>query len=286
MSSLEPATLALLRRAAARVPPPRVRALHLPPARPEDPLAGAWCALELDDGTLGLGYVLYGDTLPALRERAAGMAGVAGADALALAEGFAAAPDDAQGVPRTLGFAAVHALSHWLFRCAGWAPPPAADSMGGIVPARGEAIGMIGLFESLLPRLAEAGAEVVVVELRTELHGARAGATVTGDPAALARCTQVLATGTLVLNGTLERMRAACPAARRFVLVGPSAGMLPDALFACGVTHLGGVWITDPAAYLRGMAGGGRRGEAARKFTLAAEDYPGAEALIERMAGG
>ena len=283
MSSLEQTTLAHLHRVAARATPPRVRALHLPPARPEDSLAGAWCALELEDGTLGLGYVLYGDTLPALREHAAG---VAGADALALAEGFASAPDADRGLPRTLGFAAVHALSHWLFRRAGWEPPAAADSMGGIVPSRGEAIGMIGLFDSLLPRLAEAGAEVVVVELREDLHGERAGATVTGDPAALARCTQVLATGTLVLNGTLERMRTACPAARRFVLVGPSAGMLPDALFAAGVTHLGGLWITDPAAYLRRMAAGERRGEAARKFTLAAADYPGVDALIERMVRG
>jgi hypothetical protein len=42
--------------------------------------------------------------------------------------------------------------------------------------------------------------------------------------------------------------------------------MLPDALFARGVTHLGGAWIHDPAEYLRGMPGGGARGPAARKF--------------------
>jgi hypothetical protein len=132
MTGLELETLAHLRRAAARAAPPRIRALHLPLSRPRDPLAGAWCALELDDGTL-------------------------------------------------------------------------------------------------------------------------------------------------------ERMRAACPSASRFALVGPSAGMLPDAPFARGVTRLGGVWIHDPVEYLRGMPGGGARGRAARKFALDAAEYPGADALIERM---
>jgi hypothetical protein len=284
---LEQDTLHHLRRAAARCRPPRIRALHLPPAPPDDPLAGAWCALELEDGTLGLSYVLYGHTLAALRRRAAeGPRGLAGGDPLALAADFALAPGVQGGVARALGFAAVHALSGWLFRRARWEPPPATGSLGGIVPQTGERIGMIGLFDSLVPRLVAAGAEVVVLELRRELHGWRDGALVTGNVALLARCTQVLATATVVLNGTFEQMRAACPAAQRFVLVGPSAGMLPDALFARGVTGLGGVWIDDPAAYLLAMAHGGRRGGAARKFTLGPAEYPGAEALIERLPRG
>jgi len=278
--SLELDTLALLQRAAARRVPPRVRALHLPPAPPAESLGGAWCALELDDGTLGLGYVRYGDTLDALH---AHVPSAAGADALALAEGFAAAPDVAGGARRALGFAAAHALSNWLFRAAGWAPPAADDSVGGLEPQAGEKIGMIGLFGSLVPRLVARGARLVVIELRAELHGERDGALVTGDAAELADCTQVLATGTLVLNGTFERMRAACPSARRFVLVGPSAGVLPDALFARGVSALGGTWIVEPAAFLEHLVCGQSRGAAARKFMLAVADYPGAPALIERL---
>ncbi|MBS0306357.1 MAG: hypothetical protein JSR43_13395 [Proteobacteria bacterium] len=277
---LERDTLALLQRAAARRTPPRVRALHLPPAPPEESPGGAWCALELDDGALGLGYVRGGNTLDALH---AHVASAAGADALVLAEGFAAAPDVAGGARRALGFAATHALSNWLLRAAGWAPPVADDSVGGLDPQPGEKIGMIGLFGSLVPRLVARGARLVVVELRAELHGERDGARVTGDAAELADCTQVLATGTLVLNGSFERMRAACPAARRFVLVGPSAGLLPDALFARGVSALGGTWIVEPAAFLERLVCGQPRGAAARKFMLAATAYPGAPALIERL---
>ena len=53
--------LDLLARAAARRPPPRVRALHLPPPEAAASKNGEFCALELDDGALGLSYVLLGD---------------------------------------------------------------------------------------------------------------------------------------------------------------------------------------------------------------------------------
>jgi len=279
--NFEQDTLALLALAAARRTPPRVRALHLPLAQPDDALSGAWCVLELDDGTLGLGYVRHGSALEALQ---AHVTAVTGADALALTAGFTAAPDADGGTTRTLGFAAVHALSNWLFRGAGWAPPPADDSVGGLRPEAGETIGMIGLFGPLVPRLLASGAQLVVLELRRELHGTRDdGVLVTGDAAALAECTQVLATGTVLLNGSFERMRAACVAAQRFVLIGPSAGIVPDALFARGVTELGGAWIVDPLSYLRSLAQGTKPGAAARKFRLVAADYPGASALIERL---
>ena len=282
--TLEQDTLALLARAAAHRRPPRVRALHLPPAPAPAPGSAApgssWCALELADASLGLAYLGSGGSPAALR-RSAG--GPAGADPLALAEGLRAPAAAADGATRALGFAAVHALSNWLWRAAGWAPPAAHDSMGGLVPRPGEKIGMIGLFGSLVPRLAAGGARLVVVELRPELHGLRDGALVTGERAELADCTQVLATATLVSNGSFEAMRAACRAARRFVLVGPSAGILPDALFARGVTALGGTWIEDPTAFLASLVQGTRRGASARKFALGAADYPGTPALIARL---
>ena len=115
---------------------PRVRALHLPPQPASDAPRGEFCALELDDGSLGLSYVLLGDTLERLRAPQA--AGLAGADALSLARRFAG-PDMAQ---RTLGFAAANALSRCLYRRAGWRAPDSADSLGGLQPRPGEALGM------------------------------------------------------------------------------------------------------------------------------------------------
>ena len=45
---------------------PRIRDLHLPPVRPIQDNRGEFCALELEDGSLGLSYVLLDDTLARL----------------------------------------------------------------------------------------------------------------------------------------------------------------------------------------------------------------------------
>ena len=272
-------TLALLAQALQRRKPPRVRALHLPPGRPEDACAGESCALALDDGSVGLSYALFGDTLAAWRRLAPTLGG---ADPFDLAQGLAS-PADASGLAaRGLGLAAVNALTAWLYRQAGFEPPPAADSCGGLEPAPGECVGMVGWFPPLVPRLRAAGAELRVLELREELHGPREGALVGGDAALLEPCTQVLATGTVLLNGSFEAVRAHCGRARRFVLVGPSAGLLPYALFARGVDGIGGSWVDDPAAFLDALQTGDRR-RGARKFFLERGLHPSAAELIDRL---
>ena len=119
--------------------------------------------------------------------------------------------------------------------------------------------------------------------MRADLIGQRDGITISADPSVLARCNKVLATGTLLLNGTLDRMLAAALAAQRFALVGPSAGSLPDPLFARGVTDLGGSWVEDGPAFIAALRAGEKRHGAARKFALRRADYPGLPALLNRM---
>jgi uncharacterized protein (DUF4213/DUF364 family) len=267
--------LAQLDRFAACAPLPRMRALHLPPDPPPGHDRGEFCALELEDGSIGLSYVLLDDTLAALR----GTGRVDGSDALALARRYA----DGHGAERTLGLAAVNALSRCLFDRAGFAPPAAADSvgLGTIVP--GDRVGMIGFFKPLVPRIVAAGADLTIVELRADLVGEHDGWRVTLDAAALAGCRRVLATGTLLLNDTLERMLAHCAGSEVFALVGPSVGCLPDALFARGITQIGGSWITEPRAFIDTLEGGALRNAHARKFSLRREDWPGFEALLARL---
>jgi uncharacterized protein (DUF4213/DUF364 family) len=142
---------------------------------------------------------------------------------------------------------------------------------------------MIGWFKPLVPRIVATGASLTIVELRADLVGEHEGWRVTLDAGELAGCRQVLATGTLLLNDTLERMLAHCRGAERFALIGPSVGCLPDALFARGVTQLGGSWITDPTAFVRTLGAGALRSAHARKFSLEAADYPGFEALLARL---
>lgn len=275
--------LAQLARFAEGTTLPKVRALHLPPST-VDPLPGdrgEFCALELEDGSLGLSYVLLDDTLARLRAGESGF-GLAGADAFDVARAYATD----SGVARTLGFAAANALTRCLFDRAGYEPPASADSIGRLDPRAGERIGMIGLFTPLLGRILASGAALTVVELKAELAGEKDGYLVTLEPEALSACTKVLATGTLLLNDTLDRMLRCCRRANWFAMIGPSAGCLPDALFERGITLLGGTWVVDPAGFVDALRTGQPRAAYARKFAIEAGDYPRFEALLRRARSG
>lgn len=247
---------------------PAVRALHLPP--PDAPgKAGEFCALELSDGSLGLTYVLLGGLLARLPGQK--FDELAGADGLGIARWIHEA-DDAR---RTLGFAAVNALTRTLFDRAGYAPPAARDSFGGLAPGPGDHVGMIGLFVPLVEPLVATGARLTVFELRADLAGEREGYRVTLDPGELGRCNKVLCTSTVLLNGTLDGLLERACDASRFDLIGPGAGCLPEPLFARGVTAMGGTWIEDAAAFKAALVAGAKWGSFARKFVIERDRYPG-----------
>ena len=269
--------IAELERATAGRPVPRVRALHLPPPEAAESRNGEFCALELDDGALGLSYVLLGGILPRLAASDDPHT-IVGMDALQLAREFASPTAGAGGdaeIRRTLGFAAANALSRTVMERMGFAPPRAIDSIGGIDPQAGDHVGMVGLFTPLLKQVTAAGAQLTVIELNPDYAGHYDGYRVTLDAAALEDCNKVLSTSTILLNHTVDDMLAHCRKAQRIVLIGPSAGCLPEPLFARGVTVVGGSWITDRAGFIDAL----RRGESwsgfAYKFALAAADWPG-----------
>lgn len=270
--------LALLEAFAQRAPLPRVRALHLPPMPGGDDLRGEFCALELDDGALGLSYVLLDDTWAGLHAHGQRLV-QPGDDALALAR--AAAGGDA--LARCLGLAAVNALTRCLFERSGYVPPTSGDSVGHLDPQPGETLGMIGHFTPLIPRITAHGARLLIVELRADLVGERDRVRVTLDARELAGCRKVLATGTLLLNDTLDAMLVHCRGATRLALIGPSVGGPPDPLFARGITLLGGSWITDAPAYREALRAGAPTRALSRKVSLTPADWPGWQALLGRL---
>ena len=265
----------LAERIARALGAPRVRALHLPPAAAAK--TAEFCALELEDGSIGFSYVLLDRAEARLRER--GAAALAGADALALARGYAGSDPAA----RALGFAAINALSQSLFRHAGWTPGSSGDSLGDVAPQPGEHIGMIGFFPPLVPRVVQAGARLTVLELREDLVGEHGEFRVTLDPRDLASCTRVISTCTVLLNDTLDAVLAACRHARHIAIVGPTAGCVPDPLFERGVASLGGRRVLDTPAFRDAFCAGEKWGAYAAKTTIARADYPGLDALLERL---
>lgn len=269
--------LAQLEAFAKQSPLPRVRTLHLPPAQLIGNNKGEFCAVELEDGSLGLSYVLLDDTLAQLHNGSNGF-GLPGTDALAVARRFVSN----RGIWKTIGFAAANGLSRCLFDRAGFRPCDSSDSIGQMNPQPGEHIGMIGLFKPLLGRVLESGARLTVVELKADLIGEHDGYRVTLDAEELATCSKVISTSTLLLNDTLDRMLACCRSARWFAMIGPSAGCLPDALFARGVTLLGGSWVNDRDGFIAALKSGESLSDFASKIALTPNSYPGWRELIQR----
>ena len=263
---------------AAASPLPRIRALHLPPQQDIENNRGEFCALELEDGSLGQSYVLFDESLQHLRADSSHM-GLAGADALTLAQRYLSD----SGPWRTLGFAAANALTRYLMDRAGFRPDQSPDSIGQMQPQAGEHIGMIGFFKPLLGAILESGARLTVLELNPALVTETAQYRVTLNPAELADCTKVLSTSTLLLNNSLDDMLASCRSAQWFAMVGPSAGCLPDGLFARGVTLQGGSWITDSTGFVDALRAGESRSSFSVKFVLTLDNYPGFEALLQRL---
>ena len=272
--------LAQLDAFAASAPMPRVRALHLPPERPVRDNRGEFCALELEDGSLGLSYVLLDDTLARLTAELDQL-GLDGADPLAVARRYTTDG----GHWKTVGFAAANALTRCLFDRARFRPDDSTDSIGQLNPGPGDHVGMIGLFTPLVGRILATGARLTVLELKAELAGDHEGYRVTLDPGQLSTCTKVISTSTLLLNDTLDRVVSCCTGARAFAMIGPSAGCLPDGLFARGVTLVGGTWVRDRDAFTAALEAGEPLGDHASKFALTAGRYPGWRALVERARG-
>lgn len=261
-------------------PLPRVLALHVPPPRADGTRAGEFCAIELDDGSLGMSFVLLGDTLSTLRAPTTAAA-LPGMPALQLARSYAGG----HGAQRALGFAAANALTSHLFRRARYEPPAAAGSIGDLDLRRGDHVGMVGLFGPLVPQVLATGAGLTVVELRAEAAGPREGWEVTLDPGRLEQCNKVLSTSTVLLNDTLDDVLAHCRRAERVSLIGPGAGCLPDPLFARGVTLLGGTHVVDAVAFKAAVCAGEPWGNTVRKFAIARDGYPGFEPLCSLAAG-
>ncbi|MGE5338852.1 MAG: Rossmann-like domain-containing protein [Gemmatimonadota bacterium] len=270
-------------RLAQALPLPAVRALHLPPPSTDGTREGEFCAIELEDGSIGLSFVLLGEQPGAvLRElRARDTSTLKGTAALALARVYA----EHQGSERTLGFASINAITRCLFDRARFRPPAAQGSIGDLDLKAGDHLGMIGLFPPLVPRVLASGARLTVLELRADLAGPRDGWHVTLDPAALAGCNKILSTSTVLLNDTLDDLLARCRHAERIALIGPGASCLPDALFARGVTMMGGTWIDDADGFKRALAEGEPWGGFATKFALGRESYPGLDRLCALAAG-
>lgn len=270
--------LSIIDALATRLALPPVGALHLPRAAEQASRDAEFCALELADGSLGLTFVWLGDTLLRMREDSARLA-LAGRPALEVAAWYA----QADGLRRTLGFAAINAISQHLFARAAYVPDSATDSVGLLAPGADDHVGMIGLFPPLVERILATGARLTVAELKPQLERRAGRLRVTTDSRELATCNKVISTSTILLNDTLDAVLAACHASSYFGIIGPGAQCLPDPLFERGVDTLGGTRIVSREGFLAAMAAGEPWGRHTEKYCIRRDAYPGWQALAARV---
>ncbi|MGE3773844.1 MAG: DUF364 domain-containing protein [Gammaproteobacteria bacterium] len=262
---------------ASRLALPPVAEVHVPDARPAAHRDAEFGLVALADGSAGFYYAWLGATQAGMAARYAAET-FAGTSPLALARRLAR-DDDAE---RSLALAAIGALTIHLHRRAGYVPPATADSMAGVACTRGGHLGMIGNFPPLVRRARAAGMRVTVVERKTHMLCEEDGLSITLDPTALAPCSEIIATGATLINGSLDGMLEYCRHARRVVLLGPTAGVLPQVLFGHGITAVGGLEILDAPRALARLRAGEKLGDAARRYLIEAGDYPSFDALLAR----
>lgn len=257
----------------AALGPARIARAVLPPLADHPGKEGEFCAVQLEDGSVGLSFALLDGTLRALH---AGALPAPGTPAAALVAGYEAG----DGAARALGLATINALTRRLYDRAGFAPDDSVDSFGSLQLAAGDRLGMVGHFSPLIRQARGLGVEVVVLELKAELVREEPGLVVTLDPQRLAGCNKIVSTSTLLLNDTFEEVAALWRQAQAVAIVGPSAGCPPDPLFAAGVTAVGSAWVADADAFLARLATGTQWGAACRKITVTPQRYPGFGQLL------
>ena len=168
----------------AALGPARVKRVVLPPLADRPGKEGEFCAVQLDDGSVGLAFTLLDGTLAALHARGSD----AGCAALELVRGYTVG----DGAARALGLAAINALARRLYDRAGFIVDDSTDSFGSLALMPGDRLGMVGHFTPLIEQARALGIPVTVLELKAELVREEPGLIVTLDatawPAATRSC--------------------------------------------------------------------------------------------------
>jgi len=111
-------------------------------------------------------------------------------------------------------------------------------------------VAMVGAIGPFLNRLKKRpDIEIHVIERKKENLGADEKvffAAPEEAPDIIPSCDTVLITGATIANGTIDGLLSMVRPDTTVIVAGPTASLLPDALFKTGVDIVGGVWITKP----------------------------------------
>ncbi len=268
---------ALAERAALALPLPRIASALITDAQPAPDKNTEFGLLALADGSAGLYYAWLGKSQADMPARFL-IENLVGHSALELAR-YALGDDDGA---RSVGIAAINAITEFVYRQADFAPSTAPDSFGGLHFEAGDRLGMIGHFPPLARRARELGIPTRIVERKAEMVTVAANFEISLDPRVLGDCNKIICTGATLLNDSFDTMLEYCSAAEQIALVGPTVGFFPDAVFARGIDIMAGTRVLDSARARICLAQNRKLDDCALRTVLRRAEYPGLEQLLVR----
>ncbi len=265
---------------AASVALPPIKSLYIPPPEAAESKNGEFGVMTLEDGSVGLVYLLLSNTFEAIqsKEIAERLVGKSPAD-VALA-GF----DSGSEIDQALAMGAFNAISQFIFSRSGYELDFTTNALDEIEFSAEDQVGMVGFFPPLVQRLRDRSIPLIVLELKEELVTVEERFEVTLDPDRLFECNKVICTATTLLNSSIEFLLGKCSPKAQIAVIGPTAGFLPDALFELGVDLVGGSRIPDSDRFVENCKADQKWGKTAQKYCMTKGSYPGYRALVERAS--
>lgn len=168
-----------------------------------------------------------------------------------------------QDLRRALAIATLNALAETLWRRDG--PPPGArvvegDAFDALAIAPGQRVVLVGAFAPYMRTLRRAGQPFQVLELDPAtlkpeelpfyVHAERA-------PEIVAHADVLIATGTTLVNGSLDGLLQCLRPGAQAAIVGPTATLWPGPFARRGATVVGGTRVQEAGALLDLLAEGG-----------------------------
>jgi uncharacterized protein (DUF4213/DUF364 family) len=250
---------------------PPIADIYLPPfykgGQPKD---AQFMAIGLEGGAVGISFVLLAD------EKMAGYSALQSSDFVGKdPRGFALEFGSDDPVKEMISLASVNAICQHVMRETNFAVDHATDSLGLLAVAAGDRVGMVGLFSGLIESIEKANAELVVIEKNKQLIQKFPNLPITLDVTKLSTCNKILCTSTTILNNSLDEVLSHCSPDAFVSIIGPTAGYLPDPLFARGVDVVGGRVVKDGPLFLQQLSERKHWGDATQRICFQKETYTG-----------
>ncbi len=258
---------------------PAVKEIHINTQSHGSRKSSKFGALVLEDGTVGLTYVDLGEARQEIQD-SVDLESFVGAPVLELAQLY----PEQRDWQRVLGMAAINAISQYLFSASRFALVESTSTVEMLDPGAHDHIGMVGYFPPLVQRIRDMKLPLTVIELDPQWLQQGDDFEVTLDASRLSRCNKILCTGTMLINQTLDPVLQFAGNAEQILQVGPTVGCLPDPLFSRGITAIGGRQVVDCERFLELWKGDEPWNVATRRYSIAADSYPGFHTLVEQAA--